>query len=367
MVDNFKYYSELKEISNFIHSNPELGYNEFQAVKVQCDFLRKYGFTPEFSFSDFPTAFRVNYIPDWADNQAKTVAFFSEYDALKSLGHGCGHNLIAVSALTAFLSSVERIKKEKLNLKVTLFGTPAEENFGGKIDLQKLGAFRDIDYGFICHPYYRSGLDSGTLAVSRFDIAYHGRSSHAATAPADGINALDAMILLFNSIGLFRQQMDKNSMIHGIITNGGEMANIIPELTEAHFYLRTTENDKLAELEQRFSQMVEAAALATNCKFECKNRPNTYLASKKSLNLEAAVKNEFEKLNWDSSYIDEKISSDYANLSQDFPLINFFFGITADNAKVPLHTIEFRELAKTLYAFNQAIASGLLISRVINL
>ncbi len=368
MALDFKYYDELRAISEFIHSKAELGYAEVESAKIQTDFLKKLNFRTSYPFAEFPTAFRVNFEAEWTDEKAKRVAFFSEYDALKGLGHGCGHNLIAVSALTAFLASVEQIKKHKLNLKLSLFGTPAEENFGGKIDLQKLGAFDDVDYGFITHPYYRSGFDSGTLAVSRFDVAFHGRSAHAAAAPSDGINALDAMILLFNSIGLYRQQMDKNSMIHGIITNGGQMANIIPELTEAHFYLRTTDNSKLAELEKRFSQMVEAAAVATNCRFDCTNRPNTYLASQKAPELESLIKAEFEKINWDSSYIAEKISSDYANLSQDFPLCNFFFGITENSQKVALHTKEFKELALTPYAFDQAVQSGLLIAdAVLNL
>ena len=365
MSSDFKYYAQLKTISDFIHSNPELGYQEFQATKIQSDFLTQLGFHVDFPYSQFPTAFRVDFAPEWADENAKKWAFFSEYDALKSLGHGCGHNLITVSALTAFIGAVERIKTEKLNLKVSLFGTPAEENFGGKIDLQQLGAFTDIDYGFIAHPYYRSGLDSGTLAVSRFDVAFHGKSSHAATAPSEGINALDAMIMLFNSIGLYRQQMDKNSMIHGIITNGGEMANIIPELTEAHFYLRTTENHLLTNLEQRFEQMVEAAALASNCKYDCTNRPNTYLASKQTTQLEEIIAQKFNELKWDNSYINEKISSDYANLSQDFPLCNFFFGITEDNKKVPLHTDEFKQLAAKPYALQQAIQAGLIIAESI--
>lgn len=361
----FKYYNQLKEISDFIHDNPELGYNEMQAAKIQADFLCGLGFEVSFPYPQFPTAFVAEFVPEWADSDSKRVAFFSEYDALKGLGHACGHNLIAVSALSAFLHSVEKIKEKKLNLQVILFGTPAEENFGGKIDLQKLNAFKDIDYGFITHPYYRSGLDSGTLAVSRFDVEFHGKSAHAATAPNEGINALDAMILLFNSIGLYRQQMDKKSMIHGIITNGGQMANIIPELTEAHFYLRTTENEKLAVLEKQFAQMVEAAGLATNCRSVCKNRPNTYLASKKSDKLENLIKNEFKKINWDYSYINEKISSDYANLSQDFPLCNFFFGVCGNGEKIALHTKEFKAAAKSDYAFKQAIMAGQIIANVI--
>jgi metal-dependent amidase/aminoacylase/carboxypeptidase family protein len=159
--------------------------------------------------------------------------------------------------------------------------------------------------------------------------------------------------------------MDKNSMIHGIITNGGEMANIIPELTEAHFYLRTTENHLLTNLEQRFEQMVKAAALAANCEYDCNNRPNTYLASKRTTKLENIIAKKFNELNWDNSYIKEKISSDYANLSQDFPLCNFFFGISADNQKTPLHTAEFKQLATTTYALQQAIQAGLIMAESI--
>lgn len=361
---DFKYYNEVRALSEFIYQHPEIGYEEQQAVDAHSKLLTSLGFNVEIPYPNLPTAFKVEFSSPYMQSDCKTVAFFSEYDALKDFGHACGHNLIAASAVTAFLQSVELCKTHKLNAKVILFGTPAEESFGGKIALLREGAFKGVDCGLINHPYYRNGFDSGTLAVSRFDVDFTGKSAHAACSPSDGINALDAMISFFSNIGMYRQQMDKNSMIHGIITNGGKAPNIIPDLTQSFFYLRSATNEGLKILEKNFMRIAQGSALAHNCQVKIQERPYTYLASQSNQVLENLLLDEFNKLNWNSSKIEEKISSDYANLSVEFPLCNFFFGIVEDTRKVPLHSLEFLELAQTPYAFAQAIQAGLVMSQV---
>ena len=172
-----------------------------------------------------------------------------EYDALPKIGHGCGHNIIATSALGAAVASKSIIAQS--GGSVVVLGTPGEEAFGGKIDMVKAGAFKEIDVAMIVHPNILNMVAIQTLACSSLEVEFFGRPAHAAAQPHRGINALEAMILAFTSINSLRQHIKAEARIHGIITDGGEAPNIVPAHSAAVFLVRALDDDYLAELKDK--------------------------------------------------------------------------------------------------------------------
>ena len=346
--------TELHELCNFIHSNPESGFAEFKAVGIQKKFLEERGFTVTFPYgSALQTAFHAEY---GADN-APTVIFMSEYDALEGLGHGCGHNLIATAALQAFLQTAEAIRQNKINAKAILLGTPAEEGMGGKAYLIEKHAFDNTGLALISHPYHLDGIGPSSMGISHLQVEFFGKSAHASMAPEHGINALDAMISLFNSVALYRQQMPKSCQIHGIITDGGKAANIIPDYTKALFYTRSFIAKEHHQIDEDFKRMVHGAAMSTGCNCKLGNSSPRYDASITYPELEKAMLSEMLKAGLKNEKIDRRLSSDFGNVSQLLPTVNIFFAVS-ETGEPQLHTIEFREAAGTVFAFNQAVKAG---------
>lgn len=345
---------ELHELCNFIHSNPETGFAEFKAADIQKKFLEERGFTVTFPYGEMlQTAFRTEYGPD----NAPTVIFMSEYDALAGLGHGCGHNLIAASALQAFLQTTEVIKEKNLHAKAVLLGTPAEEGMGGKTYLIKQHAFANAGLALISHPYHLDGIGPASMGITHLQVEFFGRSAHASMAPEYGVNALDAMIALFNSVALYRQQMPKSCQIHGIITDGGKAANIIPDYTKALFYTRSYIAEEHQKIDEDFKRMVEGAAMCTGCNGKLSDSSPRYEASLIYPELEKAMLEEMLKAGLKNEKINRRISSDFGNVANLLPTVNVFFAV-AENAEPQLHTIEFRQAAGTDFAFAQAIKAG---------
>lgn len=344
------YRKELQEISAFIHGHPEMALQEHKAAQMQKKFLAAHGFKVERAGS-LKTAFKAS----WGNPDVRKAAFLSEYDAL-TIGHACGHNLIAVTALAAAILYREVLRREKLDGCCMVIGTPAEEGSGGKIVMLDEGVFDDIDLCLISHPYHLSATDGGSLAVSRWAVEFRGKSSHAASAPDEGVNALDAMNLLFAGISCFRQQMKSSSRIHGIIEEGGQMPNIIPDYTRASFYLRAAEQSEIRHLEKRFKQMVEGAALMSGCKFTIKCQETPYAATKVDHELNSLLFDAAGELGMKpKAELFTGISTDFADVSQHNKGANFFFGISENYEVVPLHSEGFKTLAGSNFAFSQAM------------
>jgi amidohydrolase len=250
--------AELRAISLDIHEHPELAYEETHAHEALTRFLEERGFAVERSAFGVETAFRAV-----AGSGGPTVAVLCEYDALPGIGHACGHNLIATAGLATGLALEAALGEG--NGTVVVLGTPAEERGGGKIDLIDAGAFAEVDAAMMLHP--SGGIGAGKVrtrgrpnAIQSVFVTYRGRNAHAAGRPWDGLNALDAMIHAFNGISLLRQQMRPTARVHGIITDGGQAPNIIPDETRAHFYVRELSLPRLDELRPRVHACFEAAA-----------------------------------------------------------------------------------------------------------
>ncbi len=255
----------LEAISREIHANPELSFQEYRASQLLAGTLEGMGWEVERGVAGLDTAF-VATAPGSRPG-GPTIGILAEYDALPGVGHACGHNLIATVALGAGLAAAPVLGEAPGTIKV--FGTPAEEGGVGKGIMLAGGVFEGTDAVLAFHA--TSGVtqvSTSAWAAALLHVRYTGRAAHAAAAPWDGINALDAMISLFSAIGLARQQLLPDSRLHGIITNGGQAFNVIPERTEAVLCARSRHTPTMYRLLEQLEDMARAAAALTGCQVE---------------------------------------------------------------------------------------------------
>jgi amidohydrolase len=330
---------QLIQLSLNIHDNPELGFKEEKASAWLTSYLEDSGFHVERGIAGLATAFRATY-----GQGSPRIALLAEYDALPKIGHGCGHNIIAASAVGAAVASKSII--DRLGGSVMLLGTPAEEGFGGKIDMVKAGTFKKIDVAMIVHPNTRNMPTEETLACSSLEVEFFGRPAHAAAQPHRGINALDAMILAFTSINSLRQHIRGDARIHGIITEGGEAPNIVPAHSAAVFLVRALDNDYLAELKDKVLNCFTGASVATGARLEYRWRERTYAPMKNNMILAGLFKQNLESLGRHVEAFDPHFglgSTDMGNVSQVVPSIHATIAIAPP--EVLLHTPEFAAAA----------------------
>jgi amidohydrolase len=248
--------SDLIRLSHDIHAHPELSYEEVRSSARAAETLEKGGFRVTTGTADLPTAFTAE-----AGSGPLVLAICAEYDALPDVGHACGHNIIAASAVGAGLALLPIA--DQLGLTVRVLGTPAEEGGGGKVLMLDRGVFDDVHAAMMVHPWPTDRLEATCLAVAHFDVVLKGRTAHASAAPWQGINAGDAMVIAQVALGLLRQQLPPGDQLHGVVTNGGEAANIIPAHVTGRFMARSLSIEGLRRLEPRVRACFEAGALAT--------------------------------------------------------------------------------------------------------
>ena len=251
------------KLAKAIFDKPELAYLEFEAAKALEGFLKEEGFSVETNIADIPTAFRAK------QGKGKPVlAFLAEMDALKGMGHACGHHLIAASSAAA--ATVLTRSFDRLPGTVEVIGTPAEEGGGGKVVMAEAGVFDSIDAAMIAHPDRRTEIYKRSLGVVELEVVFTGRAAHAAAYPEDGINALDAVIQTFNAVAMLRQQLPEKVRVHGIISDGGQAPNIIPEQAAARFYARGLTVEETLRIAEKVRDCAKGAAKATGCKLGSK-------------------------------------------------------------------------------------------------
>jgi amidohydrolase len=246
------------DLSRRIHAHPELGFEEHQAAKWVGDALDEAGFTVTPGVADLPTALLAT-----AGDGPLVVGICAEYDALPDIGHACGHNIIAGAAVAA-ASALAPLATD-LGITVKVFGTPAEENGGGKVLMLDAGLFAGTHLAMMVHPSNVDRVHTHVLAGGDLRVEFSGKNAHASAEPYEGINAGDAVTLAQVAIGLLRQQLRPGDQIHGIVTNGGEAPNIIPARASATYFIRAAHLEALHVLEQRVGRCFEGAALATGC------------------------------------------------------------------------------------------------------
>ncbi|KAH9512640.1 hypothetical protein Btru_039012 [Bulinus truncatus] len=254
----------LTEISLDIWNHPELCFQEHHAHKLLTNFLEERDFKVQRCYK-LETAFKATVTSKEENRETPNIGVLCEYDALPGIGHACGHNLIAIMGLSISLGIQEALVKNNLPGKLTVIGCPAEEGGGGKIDLINSGAFNDVDIAMMAHPSQYNVPKPVYVAMCPVNVTFKGKASHAASYPWDGINALDAAVLCYQSVSCLRQQMKPEWRVHGVITNGGEKPNIIPEKSELLYYARTPSLSELKELQRKLSGCFDGAAAATGC------------------------------------------------------------------------------------------------------
>lgn len=326
----------LWDISRTLFHAPEIAFKEYKACHLLTEALKVSGFNIEIGIGGLETAFRATY----GDKSSPRIAILAEYDALIGLGHACGHNLIAAAAVGAGIALLAL--KPKINGQIQIIGTPAEEGGGGKILLAKADIFNQIDAAMMFHPASKNLVLRRSLASSKLKIEFFGKASHAAAAPEEGINALDAMILTFNNINALRQTFGPRDRVAGVILEGGEAANIIPAHTSADFSIRSLSAKRTDVLVEKVIACARSGARAIGCKIKHKVTPgykeiipNRILASLFKSNLESlgrfvAEPDPNERMG----------STDMGDLSHLVPSIHPYLAIAPEN--VPGHTVEFR-------------------------
>ncbi len=260
-IDNHR--QQLADLSLKIHSNPEIGFKEHKASNWLTQYLETNGFMVERGICQLETAFKAVY-----GNKRPAIAILAEYDALPHLGHACGHNLIATIAVGAAVASKAII--DKLGGSVLVIGTPAEEIYGGKVIMAERGAFNDIDMALMVHPSTNDTATTKALACISLEVDFFGHDAHAAAHPEEGINALEAIILSFNAINSLRQHIKGDARIHGIITDGGQVVNVVPAHSAASFLVRAKDDAYLEELKNKVLNCFTGAATATGTELKYK-------------------------------------------------------------------------------------------------
>jgi amidohydrolase len=263
----------LIQLSHSISADPELSYDEHRAAARCADLLGENGFAVERASYGQPTSFAAR-----IGSGDTHVVLCAEYDALPGVGHACGHNIIAASALGAGIALAPLV--DEANIRLTVLGTHAEEVGGGKVDLINAGAFDDADVALMMHPTPFDEYGPKSLATEEWVVVHKGRASHASSSPELGLNALDAVIAGYNNISMLRQSLRKHQQVHGIIVDGGKAPNVVPERAEASYYLRAVTMDDLDDLRDRVRACFEGAATATGTSVEITVNGHVYEALK---------------------------------------------------------------------------------------
>jgi len=345
----------LREVSLSIHSKPELNYEEHHAHAVLTDYLETKGFHVKRRAYGMQTAFEAV-----AGSGQPRVAILCEYDALPGIGHACGHNLIAISGLATGLALKETLGEG--HGTVVVLGSPAEEGGGGKIRLIEGGAFDGVDAAMMLHPTPHDAAYMNVLAIDNIELEYHGKNAHAAAAPWEGVNALDAMILAFNAISAMRQQILPTDRVHGVITNGGVKPNIIPDYTSASFYVRSKNHSDLEKLRKKIVGCMEGVAVSTGCTVTIKT-PEGYRPYSDMIASDALADAYTENAGSFGLRLPSKQqvlsgtggSTDMGNVSYVVPSIHPVFGIPAKDGN---HTPGFTDAAATPQAHEATIRAA---------
>jgi len=316
-------------LSRRIHAHPELGFEEEKASAWLCESLADAGFSVEKGICDLPTAFRAS-----AGSGPLHVGICAEYDSLPGIGHACGHNIIAASAIGAALAAAK--VADEVGLTITVIGTPAEEvgNAGGKILLLERGGFRDIHAAMMVHPAPFDMLKSKIIAASMFEVHCTGKESHASAFPELGVNAADALTIAQTAIGLLRQHIRSTDRIHGIVTEGGVAPNVIPAHTSAKYIVRSETVEQLSELRGKVYRCFEAGGLATGAKVTITGGDKPYAEMKHDAAMADLYRQNSEALGRPFPDLGEwntrpSGSTDMGNVSLAMPSIHPMIGINS--------------------------------------
>jgi amidohydrolase len=256
---------EILELSRAIHADPEPAFEEHRAAARVAAAIAGHGYAVEHPAGRLATAVRGRLTGGLGPGGPR-IGILAEYDALPGLGHGCGHNTMAASGVGAAIALAA--VRESFAGEIVFLGTPAEERGSGKQFMLDDGLFEGLDAALLFHPADRDMVECVLLASEDVDVTFVGRAAHAAGEPWEGKNALDALVLLFSGIGLWRQQLPQHARVHGIVLEGGTAANIIPDRATARFMIRSTDQAYFESMRERFRALVDGAAMMADVRGE---------------------------------------------------------------------------------------------------
>jgi amidohydrolase len=353
--------NDLIALSHDIHAEPELAFAEHRSCAKTQALVADRGFAITAAPGGLDTAFRADY-----GSGDLTVAVCAEYDALPGIGHACGHNIIAASAVGAALGLAE--VADELGLHVVLMGTPAEESGGGKALLLKAGAFDDICAAVMVHPGPADIAAARSLALSEVTVGYRGHESHASVAPHLGVNAGDAATVAQVAIGLLRQQFSPGQQVHGIVTEGGRASNVIPGRATMRYAMRAIDKASLQGLQSRIFDCFQAGALATGCEYRIDGHGPAYDELRCDEWLANVFREEMTRLG--RTPVPQEMetalplgSTDMGNVTQAMPGIHPILAVDAGGAA--LHQPEFTAAAVSPSADKAVIDGSIMLARTV--
>lgn len=352
---------DLVALSHDIHAEPELAFDEHRSCAKTQALVAERGFAIEAAPGGLDTAFRAEY-----GSGSLVIGVCAEYDALPEMGHACGHNIIAASAVGTALALAE--VADELDLTVVLIGTPAEEAGGGKVLLLNAGTFDDIATAVMLHPGPADMAAARSLALSEVAVSYTGRESHAAVAPYLGVNAADAVTVAQVAVGLLRQQLAPGQMMHGIVTNGGQATNVIPAHAEMKYTMRATDMDSLRLLEAKMAGCFASGAVATGCEHSVRETAPPYDALAPDRFLAEVFRAEMIRNGRHPLPVELEAalplgSTDMGNVTQVLPGIHPVVGIDAGGAS--LHQPQFAAAAAGPSADKAVIDGSIMLARTV--
>jgi amidohydrolase len=352
--------AEIIDLSHRIHAHPEPAFEEHQAAAWVAEAVARHGYQVELPAGRLPTALRAR-LPGGRGPDGPRIGILAEYDALPGLGHGCGHNSMAASGVGAAIALAA--VAPDLAGEIVFLGTPAEERGGGKQVMIEDGLFDGLDAALLYHPSDTSTAMCVLLACADVEVTFHGLQAHAASDPWMGKNALDALILLFQAVGLWRQQIRPTARVHGIVVEGGTAANIIPDRTVARFMVRSDRQDDFERMLPRFEKIAQGAALAADCTVE------VAVSSVYSTMKDNSVLRELFRSSMVAHGVKEDAfdysrlgSSDMGNVSQVVPTIHPYLAICDEG--VAGHSIAFRDAAITPRADETTLMAATIVAEV---
>ena len=333
----------LLSTSHAIHAQPELAFKEFFACETLTQVLEEHDINAEKAVYSLETSFEATLN---ASEETATAAILAEYDALPGIGHACGHNIIATSALGATLGL--QAVADQIPGKIRLIGTPAEEKGGGKELMARNGAFDGVDAAMMIHPAGTNLASMPCICVAEVEVIYHGKSSHASAMPHKGINALDGLLLAYQAISNLRQHIRSTERIHGIITEGGAAPNIVPDYAVGQFYVRAADERELALLKPRVQACFEAGAKGSGSEVEVNWANVDYLDLNTNWPLADKFQEHAESLGREFIPYEQALgfgagSTDMGNVSHRIPSIHPMLAVAPSN--VVIHNPEFTKWA----------------------
>ena len=348
---------ELFDLNRYLADNPEVSGKEYKSSKRIVDLLKKEGYETEYPFADFDTAFRGIY---GCNNHKYKIAILTEYDALPEIGHACGHCLSGSISVLAGLATKKL--QDDLNADIHIIGTPIEETNGAKCGMAKQGIFDEYDMAIMVHLYNYNLIIPTFQALASFMYEFDGKAAHASAAPWEGRNALNGAMLMFHAVDMLRQHTTPDAQFHGVIFNGGDAPNIVPEKATLEMYIRALDKEYMDTLIKKVDACAEGAAIATQTTWSKYPTAQIYDNLKHNQTGGAALEEVYKELGIVENGDRNKIfgSSDIGNVSFRCPAFHPCLQLVPEN--ITIHSAEFEKAVRTDKAYEALEIGAKIIS-----